>query len=776
MNHHGPKIIQRALAWIIAHRWWVVAIYAALLGPSIYFSLGVDQDNSLDRLIVDTDPDYIATRDFGKVFTQGEFALLFVEADNPYSPAVLTRFDQLERDLHALPNTSTNSALSIFRRAHAGFDAKIQADDFKKFATGTKLFRKQGIVGDHFLAIPVLLNVHSGHDRGLALDAIDEVLKDLDPNPAPFTAIRKVGQPYINAYLDNDTRSVGVTYFPLFGAFMVILIIGLYRSARALLAFIISLATSVALTVGLVGAVGGVFTIVSALVPMTVLITCTATLVYLHSRFVDQPEGLDLDKHQVLAFANKFLPCTASLFAAAVGFAALTVSQIRPIREMGLSVAVGMLFIWVVVFTLFPSLQKIFKTPTQLKRKIAGQWFIRFTRWLPLFTYRYRWPFVSGALLISAAGVVAIFGLPGYLKPMHLMTNPVDYINPETELYKYTKKLEEVTAGLAITEVWLKGELGSVSEPEVIRGLNRFQEILEQEEMIGSATGLPTILRMLRYIGGKGDTLPEDLEQLERITDSLEAFLPREPMLQSFVDPLNMSQTHVMVITKTVDYEGYQQLDHIIRECWKKAVAGEPMLKTFELKTVGLAPLTAKISYHLVPTLVESFGLTLLIIFGTFLIIFRSGAARLMAMIPSLFAILAMFIFMRATGISLNVATILIASTVLGVTENDQIHFFYHFLENKDAKTTEQRLQHTLMVSGRAIFFATLINAGGFLAFSLADLPPIRHFGVLSSLAFLLAMVADFTALPAALWIFYRDKPDSIKEAEAKEAAAVSLG
>ena len=32
---------------------------------------------------------------------------------------------------------------------------------------------------------------------------------------------------------------------------------------------------------------------------------------------------------------------------------------------------------------------------------------------------------------------------------------------------------------------------------------------------------------------------------------------------------------------------------------------------------------------------------------------------------------------------------------------------------------------HTLRISGRAIFFATLINAGGFLAFALADLPSV---------------------------------------------------
>ena len=122
---------------------------------------------------------------------------------------------------------------------------------------------------------------------------------------------------------------------------------------------------------------------------------------------------------------------------------------------------------------------------------------------------------------------------------------------------------------------------------------------------------------------------------------------------------------------------------------------------------------------NLVPTWSRASRSRWSIIFVTFLVVFRSGTARLMAMIPSLFAILVMFLVMRLTGMQLNIATILIASTVLGTSENDQIHFFYHFLEGRRDGTVEQALRHTLSVAGRAIFFATLINAGGFLAFAL---------------------------------------------------------
>src|SRR5262249_34692666 len=152
---------------------------------------------------------------------------------------------------------------------------------------------------------------------------------------------------------------------------------------------------------------------------------------------------------------------------------------------------------------------------------------------------------------------------------------------------------------------------------------------------------------------------------------------------------------HLAVITKTIDYERYRELDALVHRKWDAVVAQEPSLKDLEVRTTGLAPLQAKIGYYLVPTLVESFGLTVAIIFGTFLLVFRNGAARIMAMIPSLFAILVMFGVMRLFGMRLNAATILIASTVLGTSENDQIHFFYHFLEKGAQHSEEARLRHT---------------------------------------------------------------------------------
>src|ERR1700730_17431231 len=151
-----------------------------------------------------------------------------------------------------------------------------------------------------------------------------------------------------------------------------------------------------------------------------------------------------------------------------------------------------------------------------------------------------------------------------------------------------------------------------------------------------------------------------------------------------------------------------------VEQAWKQAQGKEPALQAAQGLLVGMGVLSTEITERLLPTLTQSFALTASIIFCAFLLVFRSPSARLMTMIPSLFAILSVFLVMRLTGIPLNIATILIGSTVLGATENDQIHFFYHFQEGRNAGlATGGALQHAMLIAGRPIVFATLINASG---------------------------------------------------------------
>jgi hypothetical protein len=758
VNEADP--LSRAFRWIVARRLWIVAFYALLLPPSAWLAAQVRQDNSTDRLILPGDPELVALRAFDDVFGGGEYALLIAEAEDPLAPGVIERVDRIERALQNVPQVAANSVVSVFRRARAGFEpTPEQSAELRRFATGTDLLRRQGLLGEHHLAIALTLDVGDPAERRSALEGVERALAPVRADPGPIRELARLGQPWVNAWLD-ETVSKDMRYFAVFAALLVVLVLGLYRSARTLLAFVATLGTCLAVSLAYVVGTGGTLTIVSPMVPMSILVTATSSLVYLQSRFVERPPETPVDDHQVFALRNKFVAVTASIFATAVGFAALVVSNIRPIREMGIWVAIGLAFTWVIVFTLFPALQKLLGTPTRAERRDAGATLERLAAALPAFTFRHRWPLVAGAVALSLAGAASLFGVPGVLAPMAVHTDPVEYLDPGSSLYQDIRRLEPQLPGLSVTHVWLRGPLGAVAEPEVLGALHRLQQALEADPEVGAAVGPTSILRLVRYLAGAGDAWPDAPADQEAIAADLEALLPMEPMLQRFVQPHALAQAQITVVSHAAEHDAFLRLAAAVHRHWDTARAAEPALAPFSMQLVGLAPLQARVAQELVPTLVESFALTVAIIFAAFLLVFRSGSARLLAMIPSIFAILVMFAVMRATGMKLNVATILIASTVLGTSENDQIHFFYHFLERRKDGTVEESLRHALLVAGRAICFATLINAGGFLGFVAGQNPAIREFGALAALAFSLSMLADFTALLAALWILSRERPE----------------
>ena len=249
-----PGVIARFFARVVARRWLIVAFYAAILPPSIFYAVKVGQDNAIERLMVPTDPDYVNTLAFQKVFGTGEYAVLLAEADDPYAPAVLERIDRLEQAVAAVPRVQLNSALSTYRRARAGFaPTKEQSEAFRKFAAGTDIFVKQGLAGEHFLALALILDTTTSDERSATVAALDRAIDGAGGGSPPLRALRRVGQPYVSVHLDDATRRAGPTYFSLFALFVVVLNVALYRSVRTLAAFLITLGVCLATSVGYIG-------------------------------------------------------------------------------------------------------------------------------------------------------------------------------------------------------------------------------------------------------------------------------------------------------------------------------------------------------------------------------------------------------------------------------------------------------------------------------------------------------------------------------------------
>jgi predicted RND superfamily exporter protein len=734
----------------------LAAVFAILAAAGVYGALRIPTDSAIDRLVVAGDPIAQATTEFERVFPEGEQALIVLEAPDPLSQAVLEGAAGLERALDRIPQVQAHSLLTLYFRA--GVPAAISAGDAERlraFATGTSLFRRAGLVGDHFVGVGLELEVKSPEARDRALAAIDALVLPLDSAGGPFTAIRRVGTPWLDAWLERQTGESTKKFMPLFGVFLMTLVFLVYRSWRALVAIVLTLGAVVAMAVGLGDVFGWSNSVVSTLVPLTVMVTTTATLVYIHSRYMEPGEGGDPRAGHARALANKFLPCTASMFATAVGFAALAVSDIRPVREMGLWTACGLIVAWLSCFTLFPALQSLLRCPKRSASASAGRRFGALVDVLVPATRRYRWPLVAGALFMMGCGAVALFGIPGRLPALKLETDALTYVDPRVRVAQDTRRFEE-SNGLDVIDLWLQTPPGRALDPEFLRAVESLTRTLEQHSGVDAVDGPTSVLRWAKYIESGSDQLSLSPADWPKLAADLENILLTQPGARNFVDVTDLKSVRISIRGRGDVFGPAGAMRAYVESTWAAARAANPAFRDVRGQLAGKGVLAGEITERLLPTLTQSFLLTATVIFLAFLVVFRSPSARLMTMIPSFFAILSVFIVMRVAGIPLNIATILIGSTVLGATENDQVHFFYHLQEGRQNGSTAASLRYAMLTAGRPILFATLINASGFLALALSDLPPMRQFGIVSASAFVLALIADFTALPAALWILSR--------------------
>jgi predicted RND superfamily exporter protein len=741
---------------VLRARLWVVAIFVVLTAAGIYGATKIPTDSAIDRLVVPGDPVSRATLDFERIYPEGDQALLMLEAPDPLSPDILRAADSLEQQLAKIPHVEPHSLLTLFRRGPAtGPLTDTQAVQVRKFATGTKMFRRAGLLGDHYIGLAVELRTNTPEDRDTALAAIDSLVVPLDKAGNPFTAVRRVGSPWLDAWLEKQTGSATKRSMPLFGVFLMALVLLVYRSWRALLAIVLTLGSVVAMAVGQAHIFGWTNTVVSALVPLTVMVTTTATLVYLHSRFMEPDDAPTLIEHHARALANKFLPSTASMFATAVGFAALAVSDIRPVREMGIWTACGLIIAWVGCFTLFPALQSLLRTPLRTSGPATGKRYSRFVEYLVPATRRYRWLFVTGALVLMLCGATALFGIPGKIAPLELETDSLTYVNPKERIAQDTRRFQD-SNGLDVMELWIQTPPGHALDPDFLRSVYLLTQALQNNPGITAVDGPTTVLTWARYIESGSDQLPVQPEAWQKLAEDLEQIVLTEPGARAYIDVKDLASVRLSIRGRGESFGRHGAMESFLRKAWADVQQTDPAFRSAQASLVGKGVVSGEITTRLLPTLTESFAITAGVIFTAFLLVFRNASARLMTMIPSLFAILSVFLIMRATGIPLNIATILIGSTVLGATENDQIHFFYHYHEGLVAGSTPAALRHAMLIAGRPILFATLINASGFLALAMSDLPPMRQFGIVSSSAFVLALLADFTALPGALWILTR--------------------
>jgi predicted RND superfamily exporter protein len=103
-------------------------------------------------------------------------------------------------------------------------------------------------------------------------------------------------------------------------------------------------------------------------------------------------------------------------------------------------------------------------------------------------------------------------------------------------------------------------------------------------------------------------------------------------------------------------------------------------------------------------------------------------------------------------GISLNVATVMVASVALGIVDDDTIHFIGRYRREVSlGADTQDAVETAAMHEGRAALTTTIINSLGYTVLMVSEYRPTAWFGSLLATTMVLAFVAEVFIVPAVI-------------------------
>ena len=178
-----------------------------------------------------------------------------------------------------------------------------------------------------------------------------------------------------------------------------------------------------------------------------------------------------------------------------------------------------------------------------------------------------------------------------------------------------------------------------------------------------------------------------------------------------------------------------------------------------EIEITGMPFVDITMDQSLINSQIGSILIAILFVIILVGIILRSWISGLYASIPIIATIMLLFGFMGLTGISLNIATVLVASVALGIGIDYSIHIISHFNESyKKSQDLYASIQESILISGNAIIINVISVSAGFLILVFSEMVPLQYFGLLIALSMVSSCLGALTLLPSILILMNRNK------------------
>ena len=749
--------------WINGSRmlppWLALAILLGLLLASLPFLFKIHFNNAGD-IYSPADAPIIQLREsLFREFPNDEALIALFEGDALFNPNFLAALNRVAEKMEAQPSVDRVLTLTTVEHIEAtddGFAVSLLVDP-DNLASRSPAEWKARVLGDTLA--PGLIVSRDG--RAVALVVRPKILKeslarrDIQIALDAAIAAEKL-TPYHTATAGSVAQTVeelrsiwrdSAIFIPLTVVIGLALMWWVVGRVRPVIVGGLAMGMVVSVSVAGIVASGQPYTPITAMIPTLMAAYTTATLLHLFAAIQRARIAL-LPRPQRIARAlsETFVPGLFNVLTTGAGLLSLMWVDIPPVQTFGLAGAIGTLMVFLVVFILVPPILLKWDTPRWPRHRSGFGYARRIAAAVAVFSMRN-----AKAVLITTALLVLVT-IPLAMQ-VKVESNLIEFFAPDHSISRSTDRVEDKLSGVTSTEIVLTaGARDGLKHPATLAEIKALQTWLEQQPEIDRSFSLVEVIEeMNRAFSGSElgpNALPTDrkmIEQLLLIYDGKDLYELVNREFQRGRIALNLNVHGANEIS--------QVLERIRARLAAQPIAG---VKT---EFAGFGKLFADQEDRIIEGQVKSFASAFVQILLLMALLFRSFRGALICLIPNLAPLFFIFVVMGTTGIALDVATVLIAGVILGITVDDTIHLYHGYLHRiRHGVSPVFAIIRSVESSGRAVIAISVVLVAQFSLLGLSDFRPTAHFGMLCAVGLFAGQVFELLLMPALLGLRHRTR------------------
>jgi hypothetical protein len=733
---------------IIRYKWLIVIVVAVLTAFLGYQLKDLKIDSDVIKSLPDDDPTAILYTEIGNKYGGNTVGMVIVQADDIFDAKVLEDVNQITNTIKYIDGISTVTSLTDvidIKGSDWGIEigklideydlpsSQAQLDSLKHRVMSKEMY-KGNLVSEDATATLVMFTLLDDADKQAVAKEIKEEVNKLNlPEEISFGGIPMMMDDVSKLMIVDLRNLIPITFIII----MLVLLIS-FRSARGVILPLLTASISSVWTLGLMQLFGYQLNLVSINLPVILLAVGSAYTIHVINR-INECKEKDREKALIKALTYIIIPVFLSGVTTVFGFMSFIFgAYLTMIRDFGMFTSIGVSFallISIVFVPAFISAFSMFKSQKALgKQEKSENTFMGKMLLTPFSNLIVKHPNNTTLIWIAVISIsmIGIFNIKTSI-------NMTEYFQ-EGDPTKITEDIMQNKFGGSLPAfVVFKGDM---QNPEVLKTMIKTADYMKAFPSISSTQSVADLIQEMNDVMGEGKKIPDEQDKIEQLWFLLDG---QDIMSQLVTDDLDegiiqskFASADSKDMEEFVDYMNVYIEENSTEDC--------------QILLTGMPSVYVKLNNSLIQSQFSSLLIALLLVVIVVATILRSVPKGIYAAIPIVATIIILFGFMGATGIALDIATVLVASVALGMGIDYSIHIITHFSRKFDeVKDINIAIKDSIMVSGKAIIINVLSVASGFLVLTFSHIVPIQNFGLLVAMSMVGAGFGALTLLPIIL-------------------------